>query len=64
MSRSGNYLRGAVLGHGNVPILQVLRVMKNANYAGVLSIEFEGMEDPLRAIPIGLENLKRYMDMV
>lgn len=64
LSRGGNYLRGATLGHGDVPIVQILRIMKNANYAGVLSIEFEGMEDPLQAIPIGLENLKRYIASV
>lgn len=59
MSRGGNYLRGAILGHGAVPILQLLRIVQKANYSGVLSIEFEGMEDPLKAIPIALENLKR-----
>ena len=64
LSRGGNHLRGAILGHGNVPILQVLKIMKNAKYSGVLSIEFEGMEDPLKAIPIGLENLKRYLATV
>ena len=63
-SRGGNYLRGAILGHGEIPILQVLRIMKNADYLGVISIEFEGMEDPLKAIPIGLENLKRYIASV
>lgn len=63
-SRGGNYLRGAIVGHGEVPIVQVLKIMKNAKYSGVLSIEFEGMEDPLKAIPIGLENLKRYVASV
>jgi hypothetical protein len=38
--------------------------MKNAKYSGVLSIEFEGIEDPLKAIPIGLENLKHYVASV
>ncbi len=61
LSRGGNYLRGAILGHGDVPIVQVLNIMKSVNYSGVLSIEFEGMEDPLKAIPISLDNLKRYI---
>lgn len=60
-SRGGNYLRGAIIGHGDVPILQCLRVMKNAGYDGVLSIEFEGMEEPLLGISLGLENLRRYV---
>lgn len=63
-TRGGNYLRGAIVGHGEVPIVQILRIMKNANYSGVLSIEFEGLEDPLQAIPIALENLKRYLASV
>ena len=63
-SRGGNYLRGAIVGHGEVPIVQVLKIMKNAKYSGVLSIEFEGIEDPLKAIPIGLENLKHYVASV
>ena len=60
-TRSGNYLRGSIIGHGEVPLLQILRILKNADYSGVLSIEFEGLEDPLKAILIGLENLRRYL---
>lgn len=64
LSRGGNYLRGAIVGHGVVPIVQILKIMKNAKYRGVLSIEFEGMENPIKAIPIALENLKRYIASV
>jgi len=60
-SRAGAYLRGAIIGHGNVPIPQCLGIMKRAGYDGVLSIEFEGLEDPLKGIAMGLENLKRYV---
>lgn len=63
-SRAGNYLRGAIIGHGDVPILQCLRTMKKAGYEGVLSIEFEGMEDPLQGIAAGLENLRRLVSEV
>lgn len=63
-SRGGNYLRGAIIGHGDVPVVQCLRILKAAGYNGVVSIEFEGMEDPLTGISIGLENLRRYMDEV
>lgn len=58
-SRGGNYLRGSIIGHGEVPLLQCLRVMRRAGYDGVLSIEFEGMEDPLTGIRVGLENLRK-----
>lgn len=60
-SRGGNYLRGAIIGHGEVPIVQCLKIMKGKKYDGVLSIEFEGIEEPLSGISIGLENLKRYV---
>lgn len=64
MSRGGNYLRGAVIGHGDVPIGQCLRIMKQAGYDGVLSIEFEGIEEPLNGIRIGLDNLRRLVALV
>ena len=60
-SRGGNYLRGAIIGHGDVPIAQCLRVMRAAGFDGVLSIEFEGMENVLTGISLGLENLRRYV---
>lgn len=63
-SRSGNFLRGTVVGQGNVPVVQVLRVMKNAGYEGTISIEFEGVEDVIWAITTGLENLKNYYSMI
>ena len=61
LTRGGNYLRGAIVGHGNVPVVQCLRVMKQAGYDGVLSIEFEGMEDVLTGIRIGHDNLRRFV---
>lgn len=60
-TRGGNYLRGAILGHGNVPLKQCLQIIKDSSYEGVLSLEFEGMEDPLQGIAISLQNLKRYL---
>jgi sugar phosphate isomerase/epimerase len=63
-SRGGNYLRGAIIGHGDVPIVQCLNIMKNAGYDKTLSIEFEGMEDVLEGIAIGQENLRRFVGEV
>lgn len=60
-SRAGNYLRGAIIGHGNAPVFQCLRLLKRAEYDGVLSVEFEGMEDPLVGIAIGQANLRRFV---
>lgn len=63
-SRGGNYLRGAIVGHGDVPVLECLRILKDAGFDGVISIEFEGMEDPLTGIDVGRENLLRFIDEV
>lgn len=60
-SRAGNYLKGAIVGHGEVPVSQCLRLLKKVNYNGIVSIEFEGMEDPVKGISYGLENLKRFL---
>ena len=59
-TRNGNYLRGTIVGHGNVPVYHCIRIMKNAKYDKYLSIEFEGIEDNLNALRIGLANLKNY----
>lgn len=61
-SRGGTPLRGAIIGHGNVDVPACLRILKDAGYDGWLSIEFEGMEDNRRALEIGFENLKRYVE--
>lgn len=60
-SRNGTYLRGAIIGHGNVPVKQCLMTLKRAGYEGNIAIEFEGMEDNIPALEIGLANLKRYV---
>ena len=63
-TRAGNFLRSAIIGHGDVPLLSCLRVMKNANYDGILSIEFEGIEDPVKGIDLGFKNLRRFVQVV
>lgn len=60
-SRGGNYLKGTIIGHGNVPVVQCLQILKDAGYDDYLSLEFEGMEDTVEAIQIGLENLRLYV---
>lgn len=63
-SRGGNYLRGAIIGHGVIPIVQCLRLLKKSGYAGAVSIEFEGMEDALTGIRLGKKNLDRFLSMI
>jgi len=63
-SRAGNYLRGAIIGHGAVPIVQCLQVMHRDGYDGILSVEYEGIEDVLMGIQLGHDNLRRMVAMV
>lgn len=63
-SRGGNYLRGSVIGHGDIPVFQCLSIINNSGYDGWVSIEYEGIESCLTGIEIGLENLRKMIDML
>ncbi len=62
-TRGGNYLRGTIVGQGNAPVFQCIRVLKKSGYDLTFSIEFEGYEDNMDAVRIGLANLKKYWEM-
>lgn len=64
MTRGGNYLRGAIIGHGVVPVLQCLRIIKNAGYNGYVTVEFEGMEECEKGIKSGLKTLKKIEELI
>ena len=63
-TRAGNFFRGTIFGQGNIPTLQCLQNLKRNGYDGYISLEFEGMEDTLMSIEIGLENMKRYIGII
>ena len=63
MSRGGNYLRGSIIGQGDVPVRQCINTLRRNGYDGFLTIEFEGMEDALKGVRIGCDNLKRFIEM-
>lgn len=44
---SGNYLRGAIVGHGDLKLREILKAIYESGYGGYASIEFEGIEDCL-----------------
>jgi sugar phosphate isomerase/epimerase len=57
-------LRGAIVGHGEIDIPAQLRILKKAKYQGYLSLEFEGMEEPVKAVTLGLEYLTRELTAI
>ncbi|WP_062105898.1 sugar phosphate isomerase/epimerase family protein [Bacillus niameyensis] len=61
-SANGNYLRGSIVGQGDVNIPQIVKLIKDSGYDGYVSLEFEGMEECKEASKIGLENLRRFWD--
>jgi len=60
-TRAGNYLRGAIIGHGEAKVYQSIQTLKKNGYDGYITVEFEGMEDNLKGIACGLDNLKRFV---
>ena len=58
MTRGGNYFCGCVVGEGDIPVRQCLRILKRAGYNGYISLEYEGAEDCIGGIARGLKNLK------
>ena len=60
-TRAGNYLRGAIIGHGEAKIYQSIQTLKKNGYDGYVTVEFEGMEDNLRGIEVGNANQKRFI---
>ena len=55
---NGNFWRGTVLGHGNVPVVETVRTLQQWGYDGAISLEFEGIEDCLTALQYGIAYLK------
>lgn len=63
-STAGQYLRGAIIGQGDIDMWEVLRIIKQSGYDGYVSVEFEGLENDLLGARIGLENVQRIWDEV
>jgi sugar phosphate isomerase/epimerase len=60
----GDYLRGAIAGHGDLPLEAILREIKASGYAGYISLEFEGMEDCQLGSRVGLQQVRTLWERV
>lgn len=58
-SRGGKYLRGSIVGNGDIDVRSVAKSIKDNGYDGFASIEFEGAEDCLIGCARGIANAKR-----
>jgi sugar phosphate isomerase/epimerase len=59
-TQAGRYLRGSILGQGDLDVPQMLRAVKAAGYDGPVAIEFEGLEEPRYATKVSLDNARRF----
>ncbi|MCR8642473.1 sugar phosphate isomerase/epimerase [Paenibacillus sp. N1-5-1-14] len=63
-SAGGQYLRGAVVGQGDLDMRGILKTIKASGYDGYFSVEFEGKEDCLWGSKTGIENALRIWNEV
>ena len=63
-TRGGTYLRGAIIGHGDVPVYQCLSTLISNGYDGYVTVEFEGIEDQVTGTKYGLNTLKKMCEAI
>ncbi len=61
---AGNYIRGAIVGYGDLPMRRLLGLVKNSGFDGPISIEFEGLEADALGVETGLANAIRIWNEV
>jgi len=59
----GNFLKGTIVGDGDIDVVRVAKYIKQSGYDGAIAIEFEGMEECKIGSKNSLLNVKRYMSM-
>lgn len=60
----GYYLRGAIVGQGDLDLPGILRAVQESGYDGIFSIEFEGWEECRQGARLGMENARRLWDAI
>lgn len=63
-SGAGRYLRGAIMGQGDLDMWEILSAINRSGYDGCIAIEFEGLEEPKYASRVSLDNARRIWDAV
>jgi len=58
---NGTKYVGTCIGEGTVDLHACISILKSAGFDGWLSMEYEGREDPLTAVPRSLDNAKKYL---
>ena len=58
----GNFLRGSIVGQGDIEIRKIVKLIKASGYDGYITVEFEGMEGCRAASRAGMDNLRRFWE--
>ena len=58
----GSRFLGTAVGEGTVDLPACIEALKQVGYNGWLSVEYEGEEDPLTAVPRSIENARRIIE--
>ncbi len=61
-TKNGGYLCGTIIGNGVARANESLGILKRSGYDGWITIEFEGLEDNLQGIELGLLNTKKFWE--
>ena len=59
-TRGCRRLVGCSVGEGDIPVKRCLAILQKAGYDGYVSIEYEGPNDCIEGIKLGIENLKSF----
>ena len=57
------FLRGSIIGHGDIDMRAVIQKIVDAGYDGDMTIEFEGMEEPKLACKLSMDNLRQIVEI-
>ncbi len=58
----GHFLRGAMIGHGDVRLRAIVAAIKRSGYDGFVSVEFEGLEESRLGSEEGLKNARALLE--
>jgi sugar phosphate isomerase/epimerase len=60
-SQHNAYLRGSILGQGDMNMKKIAKIIKEAEFDGCVYLEYEGMEDCYYGTKVGFENMKKLL---
>ena len=60
-SQHGAYLRGSILGQGDMDMKKIAKIIKEAGFDGTAYLEYEGMEDCYYGTKVGFDNMKKLL---